>query len=56
MKKIIIPLFLLSAALITAFFAVNYEKEAPVQGEIAVHFIDVGQGMPYLSIRGRPRY
>jgi competence protein ComEC len=44
MKKIIIPLFLLSAALITAFFAVNYEKEAPVQGEIAVHFIDVGQG------------
>lgn len=44
MKKIIIPLFLLLAALVIAFYAVSYEKEPPVTGEINIHFIDVGQG------------
>ncbi|MDD4924805.1 MAG: ComEC/Rec2 family competence protein [Dehalococcoidales bacterium] len=45
MKKIIIPLFLLLAALIIALYAVNYEKDPPpVTGVISVHFIDVGQG------------
>ena len=44
MKKIIIPLFLLLFALVIALYAVNYEQEPPVTGEISVHFIDVGQG------------
>jgi competence protein ComEC len=44
MKKIIIPLFLLLAAVITSLYALNYEKESPVNGIISVHFIDVGQG------------
>ncbi len=43
MKKIIIPIFLLIAAVVTTYLIFNGNNPVPCD-EITVHFIDVGQG------------